>query len=232
MSFIKLFNPDLQMKICRDKQLCFFGDAPALSEINMAYGEMTATMWLVPQLYDLSEYCGCKDKLQGKSLEECASVIATEFYWLKVSELMLFFHRFKSGRYGKFYGSVDPMVITTSLRSFLLERAYEIDERDKLEREIEDRESQRKAITYEEFVARNGKMENFDRNPLSNAIDTVSEEKPKVSTIPKEDLLVMAKSIVENSYKADKKTLESIRNTFRKHTNVEPEDYLETYENL
>ena len=128
--------------------------------------------------------------------------------------------------------SVQVGKIRKVLRSFLLERAYEIDERDKLEREIEDRESQRKAITYEEFVARNGKMENFDRNPLSNAIDTVSEEKPKVSTIPKEDLLVMAKSIVENSYKADKETLESIRNTFRKHTNVEPEDYLETYENL
>lgn len=230
--FMQLFNPDLQMKICRDSQLCFFGDAPVLSEINMAYGEMTATMWLVPQLYDLSEYCGCKDKLQGKSLEECASVIATEFFYLKVSELMLFFHRFKSGRYGKFYGSVDPMVITTSLRSFLLERAYEIDERDKMEREIEDRESQRKAITYEEFVARYGKMKNFDRNPLSNSVDTVSEEKPKVSTIPKEELTAMAKSIVENSYKADKETLESLRNTFRKHTNAEPEDYLKTYENL
>ena len=94
--FLQKFNPDLQMKICRDKQLCFFGDAPVLSEINMAYGKMTATMWLVPQLYNLSEYCGVKDKLEGKPLEECASVIAADFYYLKVSELMLFFHWFKS----------------------------------------------------------------------------------------------------------------------------------------
>ena len=132
-SFLNLFNPDLQMKICRDAQLCFFGDAPVLSELNMAYGEMTATMWLVPQLYNLSEYCGCKDKLQGKALEECAGIIAAEYFYLKVSELMLFFYRFKSGRYGRFYGSVDPLVITTSLMAFIEERNEAIGEREKSE---------------------------------------------------------------------------------------------------
>lgn len=85
-----------------------------------------AVMWLLPQLYDLSEYCGVKNKLQGKPLEGCAHVIATEFYYLKVSELMLFFHRFKSGRYGKFYGTVDPLVITSALREFDAERGEAI----------------------------------------------------------------------------------------------------------
>lgn len=158
--FLSLFNPDLQMKVCKDSQLCFFGDAPVLSELNMAYGEMTATMWLVPQLYDLSEYCGCKEKLQGKPLEECASVIATEFYWLKVSELMLFFHRFKSGRYGRFYGSVDPLVITTSLREFLKERNCVIEAREQEERRIKDEESKRNAITYEEYLKLKREREN------------------------------------------------------------------------
>jgi hypothetical protein len=158
--FLSLFNPDLQMKVCKDSQLCFFGDAPVLSELNMAYGEMTATMWLVPQLYDLSEYCGCKEKLQGKPLEECASVIATEFYWLKVSELMLFFHRFKSGRYGRFYGSVDPLVITTSLREFLKERICVIEAREQEERRIKDEESKRNAITYEEYLKLKREREN------------------------------------------------------------------------
>ena len=183
MSFIKLFNPDLQMKICRDKQLCFFGDAPALSEINMAYGEMTATMWLVPQLYDLSEYCGCKDKLQGKPLEECASVIATEFYWLKVSELMLFFHRFKSGKYGRFYGSVDPLVITTSLRSFLIERNIAIEERERMERERKAEEERKKTITYEEYVAKCGRPKCFSGNPLEDPIGDVTGGKQGVTSM-------------------------------------------------
>lgn len=170
--FLTLFNPDLQMKVCKDSQLCFFGDAPVLSELNMAYGEMTATMWLVPQLYDLSEYCGCKEKLQGKPLEECASVIATEFYWLKVSELMLFFHRFKSGRYGRFYGSVDPLVITTSLRAFLNERNNAIAEQEEYESKKEREESEKNSITYEEYRKKSGKKDapSINENSYSHDI--------------------------------------------------------------
>lgn len=150
---LTLFNPDLQMKICKDSQLCFFGDAPLLSELNMAYGEMTATMWLVPQLHNLSEYCGCKERLQGAQLEECARLIAMEFPFLKVSELMLFFHRFKAGLYGRFYGSVDPLVITTALRSFLRERDYAIDRREQAERERQREEERKRAITWEEYCS-------------------------------------------------------------------------------
>ena len=122
------------MKICSDTNLCFFGESPVLSEINMAYGEKTSMMWLIPQLFDLSEYCGCKEKLDETKLRQLAYVISTEFYYLKVTELMLFFHRFKSGRYDRFYGSVDPLLITRSLRTFLTERNCEIDRHDNEER--------------------------------------------------------------------------------------------------
>lgn len=231
-NFLTLFNPDLQMKVCKDAKLCFFGDAPVLSELNMTYGEMTATMWLVPQLYNLSEYCGCKDKLQGKPLEECASVIATEFYFLKVSELMLFFHRFKSGKYGRFYGSVDPLVITTSLRSFLIERNYAIEEQERLERERKAEEDRKNAITYEEYVAKYGKPKCFSRNPLEGPIGALTEDRPKKKVQKKpeamseESMLRIAKEIVDNSYKADKRTLKHLSNTFKKHSGMTPKEYL------
>ncbi len=150
--FMVKFNPAKQVMQCADVKDCFFGEAPTLSTINLTYGKMTAAMWLVPQLYDLSEFCGCKDKLQGKQLEECAKVIAMEFSYLKVTEVMLFFHRFKSGRYGRFYGSVDPLVITTSLRTFLEERMSEYDmmERQKSkERMMKEREE---AVPYEDYL--------------------------------------------------------------------------------
>lgn len=35
---------------------------------------------------------------------------------------MLFFYRFKQGKYGRFYGVVDPLVIMTALQEFLRER--------------------------------------------------------------------------------------------------------------
>lgn len=55
-------------------------------------------------------------------IEEVARVIISEFYYMKLSEIMLFFAYFKAGRYGNFYGCVDPLVITTALQRFKTER--------------------------------------------------------------------------------------------------------------
>lgn len=109
-------------------------------------------MWLVPQLYNLSEYCGCKEKLQGKPLEECAFIISTEFYYLKVSELMLFFYRFKTGRYGRFYGSVDPLIITESLRKFCEERWHTYERAEEQRRQQEEEDAKKGAVTREEWL--------------------------------------------------------------------------------
>lgn len=108
-------------------------------------------MWIIPQLYDLSEYCGCKEKLHGKPLEECAYVIATEFCYLKVSELMLFFHRFKSGIYGRFYGSVDPLVITTSLHEFLIDRNHAYNKREQDDMERKEMDGRKNAISWNDY---------------------------------------------------------------------------------
>ena len=191
---------------------------------------MTSTMWLIPQLYDLSEYCGVKDKLEGKSLEECASVIASEFYFLKVSELMLFFHRFKSGRYGKLYGSVDPLAITTSLREFLKERAREIERRKSMEMEAEERESRKNAISRDEYIAKYGKEDNIKSASLKSLVDrAVLRSKDTPTVLSEEDLTSMAKGIVENIYNVDKDTLEALRDSFTKHKKVTPEEYLRTH---
>jgi len=220
-SFLTLFNPDLQKKICKDSDICFFGDAPVLSQLNMAYGEMTAIMWLVPQLYNLSEYCGCKDKLQGDSLEECASVIASEFFYLKVTELMLFFHRFKSGRYGRFYGSVDPLVITTSLRTFLSERSQAIYEQEKFE------EKERLLSQSEEEVVDGSEQLTELANSLMGR--STQPTKTAVRSLSNETLLKMAKEIVHGSYKADANTQQSFAKIFKMHSGMTPSEYLSKY---
>lgn len=150
-TFLAAYTPDYQRQICTDVNTCFFGDYPTLATLRAGYGNNTPVMWLIPQLYNLSEYCGCKDKLHGKPLEECAFVIAAEFYDLKISELMLFFHLFKAGHYGRFYGSVDPLVITTALREFLKERNFAYDRR---KQEQEERE--RGKVDYEQWKKNHG----------------------------------------------------------------------------
>ena len=67
---------------------------------------------------------------------------------------MLFFSRFKAGRYGRFYGNVDPMVITSALVVFRRERAEAIAKHEAEEREKEREMQASEAISYEEYMKR------------------------------------------------------------------------------
>lgn len=88
----------------------------------MDYGIETAISWLEIQLHDLAEFAGAKDKLTDAQSTVAAHTILTSYYYLNVAEVMLFFFNFKAGKYGKFYGAVDPLTITTALRTFCAER--------------------------------------------------------------------------------------------------------------
>lgn len=150
------FHPNQQEKYCSDPKRCILGDAPTLSEYNAAYGQNAAAAWLVVQLFDLSEYSGSKQKLSRLQLASCARLIASKFHWLKLTELMLFFYRFKGGDYGEFKGSVDPMLITSSIPKFIPYRNEVItaDESEKMKLKIT--EQRKNAITYEEYLRRKG----------------------------------------------------------------------------
>ena len=64
---------------------------------------------------------------------------------------MLFFWWFKSGKYGKFYGSVDPMILTSSLKQFVKDRNAIIAKRDSMELEKKESEWKKIALTYEQW---------------------------------------------------------------------------------
>lgn len=154
--YMETVNPSVQLEVCQNERDCYLGDYPTLGLLRTAYGKEAATMWLIPQLYNLSEYCGVKNKLEGTPLEECASIIANIYKHLKVSELMLFFYQFKAGKYGRFYGNVDPMIITSSLQLFCRERNDFWFKYDSEQREKEIEESRKNAVTYEEYCKRRG----------------------------------------------------------------------------
>lgn len=121
-NFMLTVNPDTQSAFARKAEISVMGDYPTLTDINAAYGNTMAQKWLMPQLADLSLYTGAKNLTQRQMLQ-LASIIATEYHYLKVTELLVFFHRFKAGAYGQFYGNVDPMVVTCALRTFIQERS-------------------------------------------------------------------------------------------------------------
>lgn len=155
-----VYPPDKQVELCGDIQECIEGEHPSLAVVSSRFGKSASAAWIVQHLFNLSEFCGCKGKLSKSMLNELGFIIANEFYYLKVTELMLFIYRFKLGDYGKFFGSVDPMVILSSLRQFVYWRNTQIDHFD-AERKLRQREEWAKtSISREEYDKRIKSKEN------------------------------------------------------------------------
>lgn len=149
--FLSRVTPDTQVSFAEKPESAIMGDYPTLRDLNTAYGRGFATEWLIPQLDNLSLYTGAKNITEQQQLE-LARIIATEYRHLKITELLLFFYKFKTGRYGRFYGSADPMVITCALREFITERNNIIEQVEQQEREKRDAEYKKTAITREEWL--------------------------------------------------------------------------------
>lgn len=117
---LTLFAPNKQEKYCEKSNIekIFFGNAPIISDVALAYGRNVAESWLEIQLNDLSEYSGCKEKLSIEQSTALAAQIINSYPKYNLAEFMLFFYKFKDGDYERFYNSVDPMIIKRSLKSF------------------------------------------------------------------------------------------------------------------
>lgn len=146
-----MFNPSLQRAYCKDVRRVHMGTAPTIATVREAYGANIAEAWLEVQLNNLSEFAGCKDKLNREQREETAQMIIETYGYYKVTEFMLFFHRFKRCDYGKFYGAVDPMVIMAAMKDFAEERLTAIK---RYEREIEREQQAQTDAIYEQIKQR------------------------------------------------------------------------------
>ena len=144
-------TPAVQPFFAEHKEAAIMGDYPTLSDLNNTYGAGSAADWLLPQIANLATAAGARNLTLQQELE-LASVIATEYRHLKITELMLFFFRTKAGHYGRFYGSVDPMVITCALRDFLRDRNDLIDYYDRERRRREREQQEADAMTLDEWL--------------------------------------------------------------------------------
>jgi len=149
----------VQASFARKPERAVMGEYPTLTDLNNSYGKTFAEQWLYPQITDLSTFTGAKN-LDKDQIQKLASVISIEYHYLKVTEIMLFFYLFKTGRYGRFYGTVDPMVITCAFRDFMKERNVFIDQYERAEKERIASENKQPTMSYEEWLEEKKQEEN------------------------------------------------------------------------
>lgn len=164
-SFMEAVNPDVQQAYGRDEQRAVLCDAPTMTVIEQAYGENAAAMWLTAQLTDLAVFAGVKGVLNDRQYMQLATMIVTEFGYLKATELMLFFYRLKAGHYGTFYGHIDPMMILENIRrKFLPERATIIKEAESRQHDAERLQRREAALKPDEIKRLKERIQSITEN--------------------------------------------------------------------
>ena len=93
-----------------------------------------------------------------------ASITASEYGYLKISEFMLFARWFMAGRYNHIFGTnVDPLQLMVALRTFIAERNDLIAKYEQAAREEAQRKEreQNRPMTWEDYCkAKNIKADN------------------------------------------------------------------------
>ncbi|WP_315254317.1 DUF6633 family protein [Segatella oulorum] len=153
---LEKFNPSVQHKCYAYPERCVSGKAPTLAVVNRDYGEQVVIDWLTIELNDYQNFIGVKEENKATLDVVCelSKMILGRYYFLKLSELMLFFQKLKYGDYGEMYGCVDAMRILRALRAFVVDRNNIIDRMEQTEREKKREEERKNAISHEEYIER------------------------------------------------------------------------------
>ena len=150
---LQKFSPTLQPKCYAYPERSICGTAPTLAVVRRDYGEQVAVDWLTIQLNDYQNFVGVKEenKLPIDTLKSLSAMILGRYYFLKLSELMLFLQKLKYGDYVEMYGIVDAVKILKALRLFMEDRAILIDRAEQKRKEAERESYARRAVSYEKY---------------------------------------------------------------------------------
>lgn len=83
---------------------------------------------------DLAEFSCSSVKLSPERIDEVVEIMLQKCYFIGVAEMALFFMRCKSGHYGNFFGTFDPMKFISWLDDYLEDRRIAVA---KVQRDIE-----------------------------------------------------------------------------------------------
>lgn len=164
--FILDYNPDLQFKIVRCKathsDLAMNFSIPTLGLLSSTYGDETPLEWLKIQFGTINDFSEVSTKIAKEQLNELAELFLSEYYYINAAEICLFIARFKAGKYGRFYGSIDPMKITSAMLEYVKERRIDIESYERaqyrIQRQKEIEERGKNCVPYAEYLEMERKL--------------------------------------------------------------------------
>ena len=151
---LKDFAPNLCAKFATEAlERCFSAKTYTLTQLRLNCAGLQNS-WLSAQITYLNSISGATQMTEMQMMM-LASNISQTYGYLKITELMVFFFQLAGGKYGKFYGAVDPMQIMVDLNEFLKYRSVMLDKIESERRSAERNKmlSNPKCITREQYEA-------------------------------------------------------------------------------
>jgi hypothetical protein len=167
LDYNKDFSPDKCGKYSPYPQQCHLGKANTLSQLKAAYGGTSDIQWLIPQIVYFQENMPVDKKMNSEQILALAQVISTEYYYLKTTEIMLFFSRLLGGSYKvQFFNRIDPNTIIEVLsQQFIPQRNKIFNDEIKRKQKEKEKADKDNNITWEEYCQR----KNINKpNPLNS----------------------------------------------------------------
>ena len=206
-------NPDTQVLFASDERKSIMEGYSTLGMLDSAFGPESASSWLVTALANLNKFTGSKN-MDDEQTKKLALLLAQEYKNMKYSVMQMFFYRFKCGHFGKFYGKVDPMVITCALKDF-----------------AEECEAKRQEYLNEEYAARRQREEDIRQAVyrqwpvfLNELIGNITEQEKKniasdiyIDAIFTSDLFIQLSVTQEQYDLLEKECIAVYASIFRKH---------------
>lgn len=122
----------------------FRADVPTIWQYGQLYGEAAPRTWIQEQLAALFMASASRDPGMADGIRQASDLIASEAANMKLSEMLLFFARYKAGHYDDGYSQFDTRRICIGLQRFKRER---VDEYARIEREMQQIEEEKRRFT-------------------------------------------------------------------------------------
>lgn len=136
------FSPMQWQYASSNPERAYLADCPSLKQYSLTFGEKVAEKWIYMQVMALYGSSSNTDKGMADGIRLFAASFAKEASTFKLSELMLFFARYKAGKYDNSYYSFDTRRIGNAFfKEFIPERQRELDRitKEEEQRKIEER---------------------------------------------------------------------------------------------
>ena len=123
--FLNQYSPGKCMRIFKNADspaLTIKSGAPTLGSIKKQYSEDFLIAYIAVWIVNLNDFVNASQKMNPAQIEETATLIFQDYYYLNLADINLMFKRIKKGEFGQLFSSIDGMKILSWFEKYAGER--------------------------------------------------------------------------------------------------------------